>query len=377
MEGLRNDGAEGRNMPDRPHRRSKLLEIPEKRELVTIELLQKIADLLPKDEPPAAKTKSGNGNGKAWDADKLESWLKEHDAVIERTKKDGDITRFVLKTCLMNPEHEGNKEAEAHIYTDGMIGYKCHHNSCKDVTWKMVRGKLDPEYRKSKEKITQNAIKSNGAFEYIDRIAEKTPIYYDDAGQFWLWTNEGFYKQVDNTEILLTLLWAISDPAIIQSKFKAELLEAARLRGRDARVKLVPNNWIHLQNGVYDIKTGELFEASPDYLFTDPIPHKLSESEETPTIDKLFSEWVTPEKVQLLNEIAAYCIYNGYPIHRMFILFGRGRNGKGQYRDFLVNLVGRQNRTASTLEQLINSRFETARLYNKKICSMGEINYKA
>jgi phage/plasmid-associated DNA primase len=34
-----------------------------------------------------------------------------------------------------------------------------------------------------------------------------------------------------------------------------------------------------------------------------------------------------------------------------------------------------QNRTASTLEQLINSRFETARLFNKKICTMGEINY--
>jgi P4 family phage/plasmid primase-like protien len=123
------------------------------------------------------------------------------------------------------------------------------------------------------------------------------------------------------------------------------------------------------------IQTGKLFEATPDYLFTDPIPHKIGDSEETPTIDRLFSEWVAPEKVKLLFEIAAYCIYNGYPIHRMFILFGSGRNGKGQFRDLLVNLVGRHNRTASTLEQLINSRFETARLFNRKICTMGEINY--
>lgn len=217
-------------------------------------------------------------------------------------------------------------------------------------------------------------IKGNGPFDYIDRIAEKNPIYFDEAQQFWLW-NSGCYRPVDNTEILLTLLQEIADPSIIQNKFKGELLEAARLRGRGAKIKPVPSHWVHVQNGVYDIKTGGMFEATPEYLFTDPIPHKITNSEETPTIDRLFFEWVTPEKVQLLNEIAAYCVFNGYPIHRMFILFGRGRNGKGQFRDFVVNLVGRQNRTASTLEQLINSRFETARLFTKKICTMGEINY--
>lgn len=239
----------------------------------------------------------------------------------------------------------------------------------------LLKGMCETCKNKPKEKITQNAIKTNGAFDYIDRITEKNPIYFDTAGQFWLWCDEGYYKQVDQTEILLTLLRDIADPAIIQRTFKGELLEAARLRGRDTKVKPVPHNWIHIQNGVYDIRTGEISEPTPEYLFTDPVPHKLSGSEETPTIDKLFSEWVTPEKVPLLNEIAAYCLYNGYPIHRMFVLIGRGRNGKGQYRDFVVNLVGKQNRSASTLEQLINSRFETARLYNKKICTMGEINY--
>jgi len=365
----------GENMPDRPHRQSRLLEIPDTRELVTIELLKRIADMLPKDEFKVPSSNRSNTGGKAWDASKLKKWLDEHGAVIERTKNDGSITRYVLEACLMNPEHEGHKEAEVHINEAGMIGYKCHHDSCKNVTWKMIRAKIDPEYKKKKERSTQNVIKSNGAFDYIDRITEKNPIYYDEAGQFWLWCDEAFYKPVDNTEILLILLRDIADPSIIKTMFKGELLEAARLKGRDARVKPVPNTWIHLQNGVYDTRTGAINKATPEYLFTYPIPHKLSNSEDTPTIDKLFSEWVAPEKVPLLNEIAAYCLYNGYPIHRMFVLLGRGRNGKGQYRDFVVNLVGTQNRSASTLEQLINSRFETARLFNKKVCTMGEVNY--
>jgi len=221
----------------------------------------------------------------------------------------------------------------------------------------------------------KNEIKAKGAFEYINRISEKTPVYYDKAGQFWLWNKDGYYDQVDTTEILLTLLRDIADPSIIQKTFKAELIEAAKLLGRDAGVKTIPNNWIHVKNGVYDIKTGNIFDVTPEYLFTQPIPHKISGKEETLTIDKLFNEWVSPEKVTLLYEIAAYCLYNGYPIHRMFVLLGRGRNGKGQYRDLIANLIGHHNQCSSTLEQLINSRFESARLFNKKICTMGEINY--
>ncbi|MBU4139826.1 MAG: hypothetical protein KJ729_07820, partial [Euryarchaeota archaeon] len=119
----------GENMPDRPHRRSKLLEIPDKREILTIEAMQKIADMLPKEEPKTTGTNGIKSTGKAWTPEKLEGYLTERGAVIERIKKDGDITRFVLKACLNNPEHDGHKEAEVHINKDGMIGYKCHHNS--------------------------------------------------------------------------------------------------------------------------------------------------------------------------------------------------------------------------------------------------------
>ncbi len=221
-----------------------------------------------------------------------------------------------------------------------------------------------------------NAVTFTGAFGYIDKIIESTPFYYDRTGTFgqWNWEKEG-YRIVDDTEILLTVLRGIADPAIIKTGFKNELLTAAKLRGRDAQVKEVPQHWIHVKNGVLDIKTGDFFKATPEYLYTDPIPHNYVPQTETPTIDKLFGEWVSKDKIPLLYEIVAYCIYNGYPIHRMFILVGRGRNGKGQYRDLIVRLIGEHNRTATTIDQLNNSRFETARLYHKKLATVGELNY--
>ena len=50
--------------------------------------------------------------------------------------------------------------------------------------------------------------------------------------------------------------------------------------------------------------------------------------------------WGGEEFVPLLYEIAAYCLYNEYPIHRAFLLFGSGRNGKGKDVAFLQRWLG-------------------------------------
>jgi hypothetical protein len=148
----------GENLPNRPHRKSSILEIPAERKLITLDQMLKIAGGVVIDaEKPHVQ------NDKAWNPDKLESWLKEHNAVIERVKKEGNITRFVLKTCLNNPEHEGHKEAEVHINEVGIIGYKCHHDSCKGVTWVQVREKNDPEYKKKKEAEKTNPTPNNNS----------------------------------------------------------------------------------------------------------------------------------------------------------------------------------------------------------------------
>lgn len=207
-------------------------------------------------------------------------------------------------------------------------------------------------------------------------LQDATPIYYDNSRNFWMWDEEAHkYNRVDDTEIMCRISEAL-ELSVYNSKMKAEILEALRQTGRMRRVKPVKRSWIQFSNLVYDLDSDETFKATPEYFFVSPIPHKIGDSEETPTIDSLFKSWLE-DRPELLYEICAYCLYAGYPIQRIFAFIGSGSNGKGQFMKVLRTLLGDDNCTSTDLDRLAQSRFEAAKLYNKKAAFVSETNYNS
>ncbi len=51
---------------------------------------------------------------------------------------------------------------------------------------------------------------------------------------------------------------------------------------------------VQFKNTIMNIKTGEQSRATPHLFVTNPIPWKLNEDgfHETPTMDRIFEEWV-------------------------------------------------------------------------------------
>lgn len=205
-------------------------------------------------------------------------------------------------------------------------------------------------------------------------IHKKTPYIYDKAKTFWLWKGT-HYEIVDIDDILSIFYDQTIDEKYLSGQFKASALTAIKLVGRKTVVKEKPKEWVHFKNCIIDLDSWERLEPSPEYLLTEPIPHNHVETYDTPTFDMLFKSWVEPKYVQTLYEVCAYVLLDDYPIHRTFLLFGNGRNGKGQFRDILSKLVGVNNITALTLESLGSQRFESSRLFKKKMCTMGETNF--
>ena len=201
------------------------------------------------------------------------------------------------------------------------------------------------------------------------------PIYYDSAKNWWVWNFETkCYVMMDETDILNFVDSKTKNPSV-RSQSKNEIIEALKRVGRKSKPKDWNKHWIQFRNKIIDYRTEEEMEISHDYFSTNPIPWNVGETEDTPTIDKLFSEWVGKEYIRTLYEFLAFCLVSDYPLHRILALIGSGANGKGTFLRLLEKLLGKSNVCTSELEAIAHSRFEASRLYKKLVCFMSETNF--
>lgn len=201
------------------------------------------------------------------------------------------------------------------------------------------------------------------------------PIFYDRSGIWWLWDLEKHYWKITDEVDILNVIETSTGQDVITPGNRTKILNSLKQHTRKVIPPEIKTSWIQFDDEIYDFKTGEKFMASPKYFVTNPIPYKLGESSETPTMDKIFKEWVGKENVQLLYEIIAYCLIPDYPINRLFCFIGGGMNGKSKYLDLVRKFIGSNNCCSTELDTLLQSRFEITRLHKKLICMMGETNF--
>ena len=200
------------------------------------------------------------------------------------------------------------------------------------------------------------------------------PLYYDDAFNWWAWDSQEYYwRMVDEVDIM-NMVSGAAEVNVINSKEKAELLNALKMAARCNKPKVISSRILQFRRELVNFDTGDRFAASSDYFVTNPIPFKLGRYPDTEKFDKLFAEWVAPDEVQSLYEVLAYCLLPEYPIERIIVLLGAGANGKSTFLKILYTLLGMRNICSTSLEALSKSRFETTRLYKKLAVIIAETN---
>jgi hypothetical protein len=129
----------GDNLPERPHRRSRLLEVPSRPEpIAALDPFVTIAGWAPEQPSPNGRTRA------AWTGGfDLEAFIAAHLEVRRGPLAwAGRGTKWELEVCPFNSDHTGGC-AVITRGTDGAIGFKCHHNSCVDKGWRDVRALFD------------------------------------------------------------------------------------------------------------------------------------------------------------------------------------------------------------------------------------------
>ena len=172
----------GSDTKERPWRLAKFVKIPSDLSPNDDALFQKIADLLPKEEPKVAPNRRQNyqGGGVPFD---LPTWLREH-GLNYKEEKQGASTRYTLEWCPWVDTHSDRKKWDSALFVapDGQITFNCQHSHCKGKTWHDVRLKYEPNAYDRPVYQPQN---------YVPRMYHQKPVFQvkdelPELGKKWL-----------------------------------------------------------------------------------------------------------------------------------------------------------------------------------------------
>lgn len=131
-------------------------------------------------------------------------------------------------------------------------------------------------------------------------------------------------------------------------------------------------DYIAFNNGIYDIKTGELLPFSSEYVITNKIDYDYVPDANAPIVDSMLNKLAVndPDIRALLEEVVGYTFYRRNELRRSFVLLGDKHNGKSTYLDMITHLLGEKNTSALDLKEL-GDRFKTAELFGK-LANIGD-----
>ena len=216
----------------------------------------------------------------------------------------------------------------------------------------------------------------------------KVPTFRDKKGRFqhnvfadWLLEHERIIKVNGRLHIYKDGIYVPGEedieraminyvPDIPMSKRK-EVFEYIVLRV-DHELELADARYIAFKNCIYDIVNDTTMDFSPEIIVTSRIPHNFNPG----AMDKIVVNTLMKmccqdkSKFNLLTEIIGYLFWRRNELGASFFLLGSGSNGKSTFISMLRYLLGTQNMSALSLEDL-NKEFRVADLYGK-LANLGD-----
>jgi putative DNA primase/helicase len=133
--------------------------------------------------------------------------------------------------------------------------------------------------------------------------------------------------------------------------------------------------WVACIDCMINLITGETRPHSPDFMVTMQIPvtyqkflHSPNTQFSCPRILKFLNEIVSDRRdVDTILDFLAYCLWREMKFHKLLILNGEGRNGKGTLCKLITRFLGRDNVGSESLDQLLKGRFSSSQLNEKLV----------
>ena len=209
----------------------------------------------------------------------------------------------------------------------------------------------------------------------VYRDQNKQPLLFRTNGSWYLY-GDGYFTEVDD-ETIRSEAWPFLSKAFIEDDngrlqpmnpglgVVAGVVDALKSAAR-LKLDAPPPVWIPghengkpldllvLQNGILNVRTGELLSHTPRFFSTNGLAFGYDPEASCPNwmafLDQLWPDDV--ESQQLLQEWFGYCLTADTRQQKFLMLIGPKRSGKGTIGRVIKHLIGHKNFVGPTLSSL-------------------------
>ena len=188
--------------------------------------------------------------------------------------------------------------------------------------------------------------------------------------------NDGIYH--DWGEVLINRFLEEKKSETISSHEANEIVFHIKNNSYVSRKEFNTNkNFIHLQNGMFNLQNMVFEEFRSDIISTNKIPVFYDEKMDCPMIKKFLSEILKTNDIDVMQELFGYLLLKDYNIQKAFMFIGDGANAKTTLLNLFKAFIGEDNISAVSLQKLLKNDFALAELYGKLANIHDDISDKA
>lgn len=159
--------------------------------------------------------------------------------------------------------------------------------------------------------------------------------------------------------------------------YKNEIIEKIKdSTTMDRKEFNVSRDLINLDNGVLNIKTGEIIKHDPQYLFFNKISASFNKNADCPMIKKFLSEVLDRDNIPVIQEWLGYALYRSYFIKKAIIFVGEGDTGKTTLLRLFERFIGKDNVSGVSLQKITSDKFAAAHFYSRHINIYDDLSFK-
>jgi putative DNA primase/helicase len=353
----------GDNLPDRPHRVSRVLDVPGFITPVSRQLLEKLAaeasDIGTK-RAGRAKPRSAETDAPAHQFD-VDSWIEKVgiELVKRRVAYEGGH-KWVVR-CPLNPEHDN---AAIFQTAEGILGFHCFHNSCADYDWHALRARVEPGYRQfDPERDAANPTDVGNAERFVARHGAN--IRYCHPWRTWLiwdesrWRTDeiGQIEQLAKDTVSAMFAEATKLPEDARNALRKHAMKSEHEQRIKAMIALARSEpgvpirpsqldrhpfLLNVENGTLNLETGVLQEHRREDLITKLAPVAYNPDAKARRFMRFMVQIMRGRRalVRYIQRALGYALTGSTREQVFFVLHGTGANGKSTLLNLFHKMLG-------------------------------------